>query len=46
MSSAGQEGMGGEGREQYDSIDNLSPSLWLLAWLGSALAEVCQLGLP
>ena len=25
-----------------DSIDNLSPSLWLLAWLGSALAEVCQ----
>ena len=26
----------------HDSIDNLSPSLWLLAWLGLALAEVCQ----
>ena len=25
-----------------DNIDNLSLSLWLLAWLGSALAEVCQ----
>ena len=25
------------------SIDNLSPSFWLLAWLGSVLAEVCQL---
>ena len=40
MSFAGQDkdgdGTGG------DSIDNLSPSLWLLAWLGSALAEVCQ----
>ena len=30
------EGTGG------DSIDNLSPGLWLLAWLGSARAEVCQ----
>ena len=35
------DGMGGHGTGG-DSIDNLSPSLWLLAWLGSALAEVCQ----
>ena len=32
----------GTGRDRRDSIDNLSPGLWLLAWLGSALAEVCQ----
>ena len=31
------------GSVQSDYIENLSPSLWLLAWLGSALAEVCQL---
>ena len=35
-------GTGGQDRGQLDSIDNLSQSLWLLAWLGSALAEVCQ----
>ena len=44
--SAGGEGRGGHGTGRHgmggDSIDNLSPSLWLLAWLGSALAEVCQ----
>ena len=33
----------GMGRHTSDYIDNLSLSLWLLAWLGSALAEVCQL---
>ena len=33
----------GSGSVQSDYIENLSPSLWLLAWLGSALAEVCQL---
>ena len=36
------QGRAGDGRAQHDSIDNLSPSLWLLAWLGSALAEVFQ----
>ena len=41
MSSAGRDRTGQEGTGG-DSIDNLSPSLWLLAWLGSALAEVCQ----
>ena len=41
MSSAAGQGMGGHGTGG-DSIDNLSPSLWHLAWLGSALAEVCQ----
>ena len=44
MSCAGQDGTAGHSRGQHDSIDNLSPSLWLLAWLGSALAEVCQKG--
>ena len=42
MSSAGGQGRGGDGRAQRDSIDNLSPRFWLLSWLGSALAEVCQ----
>ena len=32
----------GTGRDTSDNIDNLSLGLWLLAWLGSALAEVCQ----
>ena len=41
MSSAGWQARGREGMG-CDSIDNLSPSLWPLAWLGSALAEVCQ----
>ena len=27
-----------------DYIDNLSPGLWLLAWLGLARAEVSQQG--
>ena len=40
-------GMGRHGAGRHgdtsDYIDNLRPSLWLLAWLGSALAEVCQL---
>ena len=37
----GRHGTGRHGTGR-DSIDNLSPSLWLLTWLGSALAEVCQ----
>ena len=32
----------GTGRDTCDNIDNLSLGLWLFAWLGSALAEVCQ----
>ena len=40
-------GRDGTGRAQHgdttDNIENLSPGLWLLAWLGSARAEVCQL---
>ena len=44
MSCAGRAGdwRAGQGTG-HDSIDNLSLGLWLLAWLGSALAEVCQL---
>ena len=42
LCGTGREGTGGDGRAQRDSIDNLSPRFWLLAWLGSALAEVCQ----
>ena len=41
MSFAGGQGTAGEGTGR-DSIDNLSPSFWLLAWFGLALAEVCQ----
>ena len=37
----GGEGLAGQGTGR-NSIDNLSPGLWLLAWLGSAMAEVCQ----
>ena len=39
-----QDGMGqhGMGRDISDYIENLSPNLWLWAWLGSGKAEVCQ----
>ena len=43
MSCAGRAGDGqGTGRDGTgrDSIDNLSLSLWLLAWLGSAFLRV------
>ena len=39
----GRQGTAGHGTGR-DSIDNLSQSFGLLAWLGSAFAEVCQLG--
>ena len=41
LCGTGRQGRAGQGTGR-DSIDNLSLGLWLLAWLGSALAEVCQ----